>query len=490
MGVNLMNTLEKNDQEFEKNLIEKLEDFIPEERALKSVNPFSKPISYIVWGLIISSIQLDLLHLQYLLPNIGIVLILVGYRSIKNENKWFYRAWLLTIVTLVVLLLLYICLASPWLNDFEVGSYSFMGMLFSIVFLCYRVAIFLIFRQAILTVYGNCGLKQPRDYLLLSTICIGLIGLMAFLPVNVSDMLVWMTSTLMIALFLVIVKTLFLVKDNLGIVGYSIINASIRFGSRTVILSYIMITCILVGLVCYSTNHLKLEAKEYIFPTPPSYTILAEKGVPTNILQDLSAYNLVLLKDTVKVYVTEEKMNFDMNLYIIGTEAQKALESKKYSKANMQVTTIFLLQSDESVYVIEYFEWLKGGAYWNDGFVIYGQDNMELINGRLLYRLNNIDYFADIPRLKQGQVKIYDFSHEIINIGITGGVSYPFNSQSQRGFILYKSKPQSVDKASSELSYLHFKTPFRLPNGFPEQMMYSGSGTKLIHYSNIDPSIK
>jgi uncharacterized membrane protein len=60
---------------------------IDEEKTI--LNPWKKPIMEITLGFALTSITLNFLWLQYILPAIGIVLIFIGARSLRKENKYF-----------------------------------------------------------------------------------------------------------------------------------------------------------------------------------------------------------------------------------------------------------------------------------------------------------------------------------------------------------------------------------------------------------------
>jgi hypothetical protein len=90
------------DFNFDQQMIDHLSELPPSEEEIRNTNPWSKPIGFITWGFILTTLHLNILYLQYILPTIGVVLIFLGSRSLRNENKYFKTAWVLSIVKLLL----------------------------------------------------------------------------------------------------------------------------------------------------------------------------------------------------------------------------------------------------------------------------------------------------------------------------------------------------------------------------------------------------
>lgn len=92
--------MSEKDFDFDQQMIDQLSDVTPPEPEIRKINPWSKPIGFITWGFIITTWRLAFLHLQYILPTIGVILIFLGFRSLRNENKYFKIVWVLSILKL------------------------------------------------------------------------------------------------------------------------------------------------------------------------------------------------------------------------------------------------------------------------------------------------------------------------------------------------------------------------------------------------------
>lgn len=87
------------DHEFEALLQGALPEAPPEEIAQK-VNPFRKAAFYSLAGLALTTVKLEFWGLQYILTTLGFILMLLGFRALRKENRGFaacyWLAWLRT----------------------------------------------------------------------------------------------------------------------------------------------------------------------------------------------------------------------------------------------------------------------------------------------------------------------------------------------------------------------------------------------------------
>ena len=61
---------------------------LPPAEIAQGVTPWRRAMGRILWGLALTSITLQFWNLQYLLPTIGLVLLMLGFRALRRENGW------------------------------------------------------------------------------------------------------------------------------------------------------------------------------------------------------------------------------------------------------------------------------------------------------------------------------------------------------------------------------------------------------------------
>jgi len=136
--------MSEKDYNFDKRMIEHLSYVTPPEEEIRKTNPWSKPIGFITWGFILTTFKLNFLYLQYILPTIGIILIFLGFRSLRNENKFFKIAWILSILKLLLQLIDLIWVSTP-LNIMDYPQLVIGTLMFP-----FQISMFLVFRAALI----------------------------------------------------------------------------------------------------------------------------------------------------------------------------------------------------------------------------------------------------------------------------------------------------------------------------------------------------
>ena len=82
-----------NEQEFDSMLQSSMAELPPDDIAYE-VTPWRKAINRILTGFALGAITLNFLGLNYLLPAIGMILTILGFRTLRKENKWFNACWI------------------------------------------------------------------------------------------------------------------------------------------------------------------------------------------------------------------------------------------------------------------------------------------------------------------------------------------------------------------------------------------------------------
>ena len=72
-------------------------DLPPSEETVQAVTPFRTAVRYVTAGLCLSFLTLNGWYLQYLLPALGTFLTYLGFRSLRNNSRWFRFCWIISI---------------------------------------------------------------------------------------------------------------------------------------------------------------------------------------------------------------------------------------------------------------------------------------------------------------------------------------------------------------------------------------------------------
>ena len=80
---------------FDRALSDSMEALPPPEEEVKQITPWRQALDEILIGLVLTTVRLDLLYLQYILPAVGAAHLYLGFRTLRRDNKWFRLCWLL-----------------------------------------------------------------------------------------------------------------------------------------------------------------------------------------------------------------------------------------------------------------------------------------------------------------------------------------------------------------------------------------------------------
>lgn len=78
-------------------------DLPPSEDTVRAVTPFRTAVRYVTAGQCLSFFTLNSWYLQYLLPALGTLLTYLGFRSLRNNNRWFRSCWIVSICEVILL---------------------------------------------------------------------------------------------------------------------------------------------------------------------------------------------------------------------------------------------------------------------------------------------------------------------------------------------------------------------------------------------------
>ncbi len=470
--------MSEKDLNFDQQMIDQLSDVTPPEEEIRKTNPWSKPIGFITWGFILTTWHLDFLHLRYILPTIGVILIFLGFRSLRNENKYFKIAWMLSILKLFLQLGDLVSVSTP-LNilgypEFTIGSVM-VGF--------HQIVMLLVFRAALKDASKKAGKLMEADPLLGASLWTAAAFLIALSPLSNS----WLIFIPMVICYILIVRSLFRIGGQLDDTGYVLTNAPVRINNRTFGWTYFLVALTTVIICSTFYNHLQLEPQEY---SPPEITEarqhLLDMDFPAEALGYLSNQDVTMLSDAVNVESFSKLLMFDAK----RVEHREGFGSYKQithtyepGKKNIEATTVYIEVPGNVVYVMQYFTWKGGRPVWQDGILISGEteaDDKQIISSGLFYSKRGTEYTADFPRLVCDQITRSTMFGTYYPVLITGALSYPFGAEDQGGYVLYcytVRVDSDIYETHAILSYVHLLSPLHIPYIRTEDLILSGAYT-------------
>lgn len=418
-------------------------------------NPWHKSISNITWGFMLTSMTFNFLALQYILPTIGVGLLYIGFRQLRDENRWFNVAWIFSIVNIAIQIFKLIYISTPLhirFND---------TFIIVILFTIFQVSFIIIFRNGVREVFRDNDEIPDRDPLVTLVIWIIIITICALTGLGS----IFFISIPLLLYYFYVFRQVYKISDVLGSLNCEPKVVKLKVSSKIFMTIYSVLIILVVVICCVLANSGELESKEFTEPiVNETRTNLINLGFPKEIIKDISDDDINMLQDAIYVQCDTALLMYDSKEQAV-IDYNDGSVSDKEGKANLEATTIFVENNDGKMYGFEYFQWKDGSAYWKDIFTISGTERVEAINGRLLYEKDGKRYSSPIPKLKNKAVTEVDILlNESQCEKISGIVNYPWGSEKQRGYVFYLiSFNDDVQVGGNIFNYTHYSNPIRIP---------------------------
>ena len=99
--------------------------------AMADVNPWREAMWLVLWGMGLTTITFHFLYLDLLLPALGGILMVLGFRTLRQENKALRWCWRLSIVIAAVRSASFVLAALP-VDVKNIPAYAIMAMTFGL----------------------------------------------------------------------------------------------------------------------------------------------------------------------------------------------------------------------------------------------------------------------------------------------------------------------------------------------------------------------
>lgn len=283
--------------ELEELLADGLPDLPPEE-IVRSVTPWRRAMDRVITGSALRAVTLSLFGLQYLLPALGTLLLLLGYRALRRENRWFRVCFVLAAAeTAYSIPLLALNTSSVYAPQVLTPAVSQcltvleMGLLLT-QFLCLWRGLLAVQRRAGLPPKANAALGIVAWY---AALCLSArLGWQG-----------WLWGIPMLAGYVFLLRSLFRLSWTLEEAGYVLRPAPVRLPDRWLAagLAAILALGCLCGYRFGSRYPMDWQARDAAETrgTEEIRARLLELGFPEEVLDDLSAEDLAACDGAIRV---------------------------------------------------------------------------------------------------------------------------------------------------------------------------------------------
>lgn len=241
--------------DFDCALATSLSELPPPEETVRAVTPFRTAMGKVTAGLCLTSLTLEFWYLQYLLPALGTVLLVLGFRSLRRSNGWFRTCWVLSLCR-AVLLWGADLMAATSVEDLTLSLPPWLRGLDALI---EGGALLLCLWLGLVRAAGAVG--QPRRtaspalWALVWYAVLILLGVFWPQPG-------WAVGLIMIAAFVCIVRSLLRLSAALDGWGYAVRAAPVKIGGGRLAAAYLLSLVALTAALSLASNHLTMESRQ------------------------------------------------------------------------------------------------------------------------------------------------------------------------------------------------------------------------------------
>ena len=425
--------------------------------AMAEVNPWREAMWLVLWGMGLTTITFNFLYLDMILPALGGILLVLGFRTLRQENRALQWCWRLSIAIAAVRSASFVLAALP-VDVKSIPAYAVMAMTFALYCCLWR---------GMVGVSRAAGAEKPAApaagalVIFYAVICalafLELSGWLAVLPVLIA--------------YIVILRNLVKLARSLADTGYAIHAAPVRLPSTAVLWGYLGLTlaAVLLAMFLGQRYPMNWQVRD---DAPQDETIRAELldlGFPEQVLDDLTAEEAAHMSGAVKVYTETEPLYEDETYREVTTSVwnEDPPPRWEYSSAEKQpdgsyrytyrvydlyegfVTHVVVLVEEagrQRAVVLHYAAIDRPfGDCLAEGMEIWPvwQGNEESwspggwYSGRLLCEKDGQSYAADFYSVESGSYETTNIFGTTQNTGIIAEWSWMRRGENTRAYLLY-----------------------------------------------------
>ena len=429
----------------------KLEDLLKETlpetslvENLRVVNPLGAAVDKIIAGMVMTTITLNFLYLNYILPTVGIMLIYLGMRTLRSGNHYFRLGWLaalgklaLTTLNLLLQVTPYVSLMDGW------GLWASQG-----VHLVFLLFLGLGIRQAGI----DAGMEKPK--MPTWPIILWQVVLIALALAEISS---WTVMIMMVYAWVCMVKHIYHCADDLKQAGYVVPVSPVWFSAKPLLLAYLAILLAAMIGASLLVNYTPLDAEKFVqgeesganMNTAEIRSKLVAKGFPEELLKQITDEDLEGLENVIGVDALTEEYNTS--------------NTKRMDGASVSVLT-----DDGRIKTFVWFEYVDGKHAGLVDSVKIQYDEMQThspVTGRLFYEKKGETWTAELRFEEESSTYLW-FGDISTNVWSQTKYSFPFMADHPRGYFTWwteKEDDSLIYWSMNNTVFYCLRTPLVLP---------------------------
>lgn len=464
------------DADFEAMLARSVPD-VPPEEIVAEVTPWRRAMNRILFGMALCAITLNFWCLNYILPAIGTVLLLLGFRALRQENRWLGGCFAITVIRAAYFF------ATLILNTTILQSAVFTPAVTTALTAANAVlllALYVCFWRGLLAVQKKAGLPAQAGGALALIVWYALVCILA--AVHYTG---WIVPIAMLVGYGCILRSLCRLSGALDEAGYAIAPGPVRVTDRCLVL----VIAAVLGIGCtlgylfggsYRMDWQPVDASTQA-QTEATRQQLLDLGFPEAVLNDLTPEDIAACDGALRVVAVTEDHPFNDGRTVSYKESDGeggvvSVLDTVYDVRELRLTSVGvqLPGAQETWRVYHHFLWTTDPGFcgtevlqiWpadenmQDGWRFAGD-----VTGRVLYDRDGQTFTASYHTLgRQTYTADSVFFGQRTNSDLFAAFSMPRHAESARGYVAYTAAAvQSGCLLNSWINYTHQQSWLQYP---------------------------
>lgn len=464
------------DADFEAMLTRSVPDTPPEE-IVAEVTPWRRAMNRILFGMALCAITLNFLCLNYILPAVGTVLLLLGFRALRRENRWLSGCFAVTVIRAACFF------ATLILNTTILQSAVFTPAVTTTLTVTNAVlllALYFCFWRGLLAVQKKAGLPAQAGGALALIVWYALVCVLAAVQYGG-----WVVPIAMLIGYGFILRSLYRLSGALDEAGYAIAPGPVRVTDRCLVL----VIAAVLGIGCtlgylfgssYRMDWQPVDASTQT-QTAAIRQQLLDLGFPEAVLNDLTPEDITACDGAVRVVVETEDYPVNDGRTVSHKESDGeggvvSVQDTVYDVKELRLTgvAVQLPGAQETWRVFHHFLWTTDpGFYGTEAIQIRpayrsipeGWSAAGDVTGRVLYGRDGQTFAAPYASLgAQTFTANTVLWGEQTNTDLFAVFSLPRHAEHARGYVAYSTTDARDGYIlSSGEYYVHQQTWLQYP---------------------------
>lgn len=464
-----------NEKDFEALLAGSVSEF-PPEAVVTEVTPWKKAMNRVLAGMALCTITLNFWGLNDILPAMGIVLSLLGFRILRDENRWFRSCFIITMIRAVYFFPMLVLNTTIIQSTILTSSATLVLTMVSLLLLF--IEFFCLWR-GLRAVQSKVNLPPRAGGAIALMIWYGIMCILAVVQYN--GLLI---AGVMIIGYVMIIRSIYKLSQELDEAGYAIQAAPSKLSDRCVVL--ILVFVLFIGCACgyrfggsYPMDWYTVESSEHNEMAEIKAQLI-KLGFPEYVLNDLSVEDLAACTGALQVVVdvTDEPVNDGRTVVTqYGSGENRYMEQRTvYDVKELRITGVGVqIPGEREGWIIfHHFLWMTDpGFYGTESIQLWpvyrdlseGWSSAGEVTGRVLYDKDGA-IFAAPYYLLGNQTFTADsiFWGEQTNTDVFAAFSMPAQGEHYRGYVAYPiTEMQDGYIISSWMNYTHQRSWLQYP---------------------------